>query len=102
MRKIIRGRVYDTHTADLLAVYRVNAPMTDFRWYLEALYRKKNGEYFLHGKGNGMTPYAKTCSDGTRTFGEDITPLAEEEARSWAEEKIEASEYERIFGEAEE
>lgn len=102
MRKIIRGRAYDTHTADLLAVYRENVPMTDFRWYLEALYRKKNGEYFIHGRGNGMSPYAKTCSDGTKTQGEAIIPICEGEARSWAEEKIDASEYERIFGEAEE
>jgi hypothetical protein len=53
MRKIIDGKLYDTDKAK-----RVGGPWSpagfgpgDFDWCEEALYRKRTGEYFLHGEG---------------------------------------------------
>lgn len=99
MRKIIEGKVYDTETAKFLATFESNFAMNDFNWYEENLYIKKTGEYFIYGKGNGLSPYAKSVAGGSQMAGERIVPLTEEEARKWAEESLEADEYEKIFGE---
>lgn len=99
MRKIIDGKVYDTETAKFLAEFESNFAVNDFNWYMENLYIKKTGEYFLYGKGNGLTSYKKSMSGGGWTSGEKIIPLSEEEAQKWAEENIESKEYEEIFGE---
>ena len=87
MRMIIKGKAYDTDTAQKKAEW-----MSDgcnggsYRW--EKLYRKKTGEYFIYEED----PY--------RT-GSHIYPITEDEAKEWAEEKAN-SKYEEIFGPVEE
>ncbi|MCW6682089.1 hypothetical protein NHG29_04285 [Aerococcaceae bacterium NML160702] len=101
MRKIIQNKVYDTDKAKKIATYFSNYGVTDFNWYSETLYKKRTGEYFLHGEGNGLSPYAGSYGD-MRGQGEKIIPLTFEEAREWAERKLEADEYEKEFGTPEE
>lgn len=101
MKKIINGKKYDTETAKRM-VTRNNGYYNDFKYISETLYRKKTGEYFLHGEGGPMTVYAEPIGDNTWSGGEQIIPLKEREARRWAEEKISVDAYERIFGEVSE
>lgn len=101
MKKIINNRRYDTETAQRLAEYDHSDP-SQFEYFCETLYRKKGGEFFLHGYGNAASPYCVWTDSSTRTGGERIVPLTYAEAQKWAEEHLDADEYEAIFGEVEE
>lgn len=98
MKKIINGKVYDTETAKKIGDYTSPHARNDFRWYSEELYRKKTGEFFVYGKGNGASPYAVREFDGW-TYGKKIEPLSYSEAQKWTEEHLDADEYIKIFGE---
>lgn len=100
-KAIINGRKYDTDTAKKLASDYYGAP-NDFEHWHEALYLKRTGEYFLAGKGGGLSKYAEHLPDGSRCGGADIVPLTETGARQWAEEHLGVDEYEALFGEVEE
>lgn len=70
--------------------------MNDFKYFEEDLYQKKTGEFFLHGKGGGMTKYAiEVC--GSMMGGEKIIPISLEEAREWGEKYLEVEKYEEVF-----
>lgn len=98
MKKIINGKLYNTGTAEKVGLWSNGRSTRDFRCVYETLYRKKTGEYFLHGEGGAMTTYAENVGD-MRGWGERIYPMTYDEARSWAENKLDADEYEAIFGE---
>lgn len=102
MLKIINGRKYNTETAERVGVWSNNLSYSDFRFKKEELYRKKTGEFFLYGEGGPMTDYAKYVGLRERIGGEKLIPLTFAKARAWAEEHLEAEEYEAIFGEVEE
>ncbi len=99
MVKITKGRKYDTETAREVGSYSNGGGWGDFRHYEETLYRKRTGEYFLHGKGGPMTKYAKAEGQNSWSGGSDIIPLTFDEAREWAEEHMDAEDYETEFGE---
>ncbi len=46
-----------------------------------------------------MTKYAEAEGQNSWSGGSRIMPMAYEEAKAWAEEHLEAEEYEQIFGE---
>lgn len=96
MKKIINGKRYDTKTATEIGGYDNGYSSRDFNWYTEILYQKKTGEYFLSGRGGRMTKYAVSHGNET-TGGEEITRLSAEDARTWAEEHLDADEYENLF-----
>jgi hypothetical protein len=102
MKKIIKGKKYDTDTAKKLDSYTNGYNYGDLNMIQETLYIKKTGEYFLYGYGGANTDYAEPCGSGSRTSGEMIKPFTEREAKSWAEEHLSGEEYESIFGEVEE
>jgi hypothetical protein len=95
MKKIIKGKRYDTETARLMGSWGNNR--TDFSYVHEELYRKKTGEYFLYGRGGAMSKYAEAVDQNSWSGGSDIRPLTYEEARDWAEHHLDADEYEEIF-----
>ena len=99
MKKIINGRVYDTTKAKELGTYANAGNWRDFSHLEETLYRKKTGEYFLHGEGGAMTRYAEATGQNSWSGGERIMPMTYDEAREWAEKHLEAEEHEAIFGE---
>lgn len=74
MKKVIRGRLYDTERA------RAIGSVSDTG---ETLYRKRTGEYFLGSKDR-------------------IKPLAYDEAKGWAENALDGDEWIAEFGEPEE
>lgn len=98
MRKIIGGLLYDTDSAKKIAEYTLDdgTARGDFRWYEEALYLKKTGEFFLWGKGGPLTAYAERKADGS-TGGEKIFPISESTAREWAESTQDTETYLKIF-----
>jgi len=98
MRKIINGARYDTDTAKELGKWESLESCQEFTYYEETLYRTKAGKYFIHGSGNAASPYA-TITEERRCGGERIVPISEENARKWAEKKLDADTYESIFGE---
>lgn len=101
MRKVIDGKKYDTNTSAKCGGYEYGC-VGDANHIYEVLYRKKTGEFFLHGEGGAFTKYRRDCGPNSYTGGEDITPMTEEEARVWAEDHLDYDEYVRAFGEPEE
>ena len=98
MKKIINGKVYDTETAKGLGSWGNGGTWRDFGHMEETLYRKKTGEFFLHGEGGPMTQYAQPAGQNSWSGGERIMPMTFAEARKWAEEHLDGDEYEQIFG----
>lgn len=89
MKKIINGKVYDTATAKKAGYWSNGLGYRDFGWKEETLYRKKTGEFFLHGEGGPATNYAERM-DNTWSNGERIMPMTFSEAKVWAEEHLDA------------
>lgn len=102
MKKIINGKVYDTDTARRLGEWSDGQGWRDFSHVEENLYRKKTGEFFLHGEGGPATRYARATGQNSWTGGERIMPMSYREAREWAEEHLDGDEYEAIFGQVSE
>ena len=86
MRKIIGGKKYDTETATCVGSDSYSYP-GDFGYWEECLYRKNNGEFFLHGEGGPMTKYAVDISTNETSGSSRITPMSIEEAKEWAEKR---------------
>ena len=98
MKKIINKKVYDTKTAERIGSWD-NGCYGDLSYCSEDLYRKKTGEFFLHGDGGPMSKYAKSIGDNNWAGGEIIIPLSFDKAKEWAEKHLPAEKYEEIFGE---
>lgn len=98
MKKIIDGKLYDTDTAKQMGIWANNGSWRDHNHCVETLYRKRTGEYFLHGEGGPMTKYAVSTGQNSWSGGEKIIPLSASKAREWAEEKLDADDYAAIFG----
>ena len=101
MKKIIRGRRYDTETAKEIGSGS-NGSRRDFGFWEETLYRKNTGEFFLHGEGGPASRYRESSGQNSWSGGEKIIPLSPEEARQWAEDHLDAETYEETFGVPEE
>lgn len=97
MKKIINGRKYDTSTATKIDYCDNGYYHTDFQHACETLYRKRNGEYFLHAEGGPLSEHATVRGDN-RGYGESIAPLTIADAKDWAQKKLDGDEYESIFG----
>lgn len=87
MKKIIKGKVYDTSTAKKLGMRWIGTEFDRTGW--EELYKKKTGEFF-------------TLYHSYRDNSERIEPLTYDEAKAWSEEHLDTEEYLSIFGEPEE
>lgn len=101
MRKVINHKLYDTETADYLGSTQ-EFPPRNFRHFEEDLYRTGKGQFFLAGKGGGLSKYRQPTGDGMWCGGSDIFLLSESEAKDWVEQYLSVSDYESIFGSVEE
>ena len=101
MKKIINGKLFNTETAKCIGCYQYSYP-GDFHYCREALYRKRSGEYFLHGEGGPNSIYQKDLGSNQWSGGESISPMSADEAKEWAEENLDADDYIAEFGEPEE
>lgn len=101
MKKIINGKKYNTETAKECGSYWNGLSVRDFSHFYETLYKKKTGEFFLHGQGGPSSRYHGHCGD-LCCGGQKIVPLTIDEAKEWVERHLDADDYEEIFGEVEE
>ena len=99
MKKIINGKVYDTNTATKVGEWDDGKWDDRLHHCMEDLYRKRTGEFFLHGSGGASTKYAVPTGGSNWSSGENIFPLTYEAAQKWAEEHLDGDKYEAIFGE---
>lgn len=97
MKRVIDGKRYDTDTAKMLAERYSDRIESEMDLVHETLYRTKSGNYFLHAEGGANTKYCKWRGEN-QTRGEHIIPLSLEGSQKWAEEYLDAEEYEKIFG----
>lgn len=99
MKKVIKGKLYDTDKAAEVAEWSDGSP-SDFRYIEETLYRKRTGEYFIYGYGGPMTRYSERVGDAYG-YGSTIVPISYDEARAWGEEHMDAGGWQAEFGPAE-
>ena len=97
MKKIIKGILFDTDTAQFLGKWENCYDWGNFQHCYEALYRKQNGEFFLHAEGGPASKYAISIPGGSRGT-EFIRPLTCDEAKEWAEKHLDGDKYIEIFG----
>lgn len=96
MKKIIKGKIYDTATAK--HIWENGYKSTDFNYWYETLYQKRTGEFFLHCIGGANSRYGH-WKEGQGSAGEEIKPLSYVQAKAWAEENLMDDErYKTIFG----
>lgn len=100
MKKIINGKRYDTETAKQIAYWENGSSYSDGHWMEEELYRTKNGNWFLHGKGGAMSPYSRPVDSNARTSGADLIPLDADAAKAWLESHDCITELEEHFSDA--
>ena len=102
MKKVIAGKLYDTDKAQKLAEWDNGQNYAGLQWTQETLYRKRTGEYFLHGDGGAGSRYAQTIGQNQWSGGEAIQPMSYDVAKEWAESHLTGDEYVAIFGEPDE
>lgn len=108
MKKIINRKLYDTDTAEHICGYSgyIVDDEDDSYFKEENLYRKKNGEFFILGRGGADTDYAYKGWGMYSYYSPDgmprIVPIYESDAKDFVEVHGEVEDYERLFGEVEE
>lgn len=99
MKKIINGKLYNTETAKKLGDWESDQDYRGLYHEEESLYRTKSGNYFLWCYGGAASRYNQQIGQNEWSSGELIQPISEDRAKKWAEEKLDADDYESIFGE---
>ncbi|NBU34834.1 hypothetical protein EBS40_09515 [bacterium] len=86
MKKIINGVRYSTENATPICD-AWNGYSSDFSHWEATLYRTpRSGRYFLAGSGGPLSRFARRLDGTTRTGGEGIIPLSEEQAFEFAQQ----------------
>lgn len=98
MKKIINGKLYNTDTAKELGSWENTPDVRDFSHFEETLYQKRTGEFFIYGEGGPGSRYSVSAGQNCWAGGSKIIPITWENAREWAEEHLDADDYESIFG----
>lgn len=84
MKKIIKGKMYDTETAECIHEGSMNNGRS------MSLYKKRTGEFFI---------FYITCWEIEADY---IEPISENEAKEYVETYCDADVYEGLFGEVQE
>ena len=101
MRKVIKGRTYNTETSKQIGSWDNGIYGSDFKSCQEDLYKNTKGAYFLVGEGGPLSKYS--VSRGNETSGStELIPMTATEAQEWAEDHLTVEEYEAEFGVQEE
>ena len=103
MKKVIKGKMYNTETADFLAG-KDNRKYGDYYYFNEELYKTTKGRYFLYGEGGGATKYGNCSWCSTKKVFWNIFAFTETEAFEWLAEKdfpnVIEKEFPHLFEEA--
>lgn len=100
MQVRIKNKKYDTTTAKEIGTY-ASGSMNDLNYCHETLYRKRSGEFFIHGEGGPRTIYATRRADATWSYGEAIRPVSIRDAKYWVASHCPLTLYEEVFGQVE-
>ena len=85
MTKVINGKAYRSHTAQLIVPVPSHFPQTDNKWHDTRLYRNQRGAYFLAGEGGSLSRWASNTPRGAIP-GEGIEPISKDEALAYAKD----------------
>ena len=96
MKKIIKGKIYNTETAEKLFNVDNGLGHRDFNFYDFDVYKTKRGAYFIAGEGGPMTQFSIPVGNMFRG-GSKLIPITIEEAMNYAESNISADKMEEIF-----
>lgn len=91
MNKVINSKMYDTATAELIKKVFFGE-IDDPDVITDALYRKKNGEFFWC--------FGPVDPDDPTSY--EFIPFCEDDAKLWVEENCSGDKYVELFGEVEE
>ena len=101
MKKLVRGRRYDTETTTRLGrAFEGDESESDY--WSETLYVKSTGEFFLYCEGESESQYAQIDKNGVYKPSKDITPLSYAEAKEWTLENLDHEIFDEYFGEIDE
>ncbi|MGM0975834.1 MAG: hypothetical protein ACQEW2_23230 [Bacillota bacterium] len=98
MRKIIKGKIYDTEKAKLVTEYSNGLSISDLSHVYEDLYVTSAGQFFIHAQGGPLTKYSESSGNSTWGF-ETIILLNNDQAYAWLEEHNKINEVEAYFPE---
>jgi hypothetical protein len=98
MTRNIKGKCYDTETANWVAGYCNEYDTRDLYYCDEAVFKTESGDYFLHGVGGAFTDYAKSCGRDMVTAGEKIIPMTYIEAQKWCYEHLSYEGFITVYG----
>ena len=88
MKKVIKGKVYDTETADSLGRF-YEGIKGDFHYREEELFRTPKGAYFIEGSGHpywsGRDIWKDEEDNGEAYDRWGVIAVTEDEALSWME-----------------
>lgn len=101
MKQVINGKFYNTETAQEICSYQYGYPR-DFDYILEELYRKKNGEFFLHTCGGPASRYRVKTGCNKYTGNQQIIPVDINTAKDFTEKNGSVDDYINLFGMPEE
>lgn len=94
MKQIIKGKLYNTETAQKILDHS-NSGIGGR--YIESLYRKKTGEFFLQGEGDAASKYSESAGLNCRRASSKIIPLTEEETKQYLEDIDQPDIYMQFF-----
>ena len=97
MYQIINGKRYNTQSATKLADWDNGVITTDFTYCRERLFVKRTGEYFIAGESGPLSKYATHNGMNNSGWGEEIIPMTAEEAQEWAQEHMDAEDFDKAF-----
>jgi hypothetical protein len=86
MKKVIHGKLYDTNNAKMIVRHESSPPEEGSSALMETLYRTRQGNWFLHGRGGTGARWSR-YTDNSYVFGEDIETLSEDAVREWCESR---------------
>lgn len=87
MKKIIGGKLYNTETATCYGSYEYSY-RRDYKHFLEKLYQKTTGEFYLYATGGPLSKYRVEVATRLWRGSEAIIPLTKEEARIMGRKSI--------------
>ena len=87
MRQIIKNKLYDTETAELVYAWSNGRFVSDFGYRSKTLYKTAKGALFLHHEGGAQTDVSTPREGGWRGPGEKIEPMSEKDAIAFLESR---------------
>lgn len=86
MKQIIRKKLYDTKTAQLIASWDNQYGLNDFNANFEKLFLSPEGHYFIFKSLNPITSYSIKLYNKT-SFNSELKLISEEKAIRWLYDK---------------